>query len=115
MGILAIFIIIGSVSSCNKDKTPIIVPGECEDTVSFVGKIQPMIELNCATSGCHDTGSAGGYNLIGHGNISANANQILNVIRHESGVSPMPKNLPKLNDTLIEQFNCWMVQGKLNN
>lgn len=115
----AIFVVstmMASVSSCDKDKTPIAVPNECADTVSFVQKIEPMIQMNCSTTGCHDaTSSASGYNLEGHGNISANGTAILNVIRHEAGFTPMPLGQSQLNDSLISQFNCWVAQGKLNN
>ncbi len=75
-----------------------------------------MIQQNCSTSGCHNAASAAsGYDLEGHGNISTNANAILSVIRHESGVVAMPYFQPKLNDSIIDQFDCWMIQGKLNN
>jgi hypothetical protein len=103
-------------TSCNKDKTPAPVPLECPDTIFFGAVVEPMIQQNCATSGCHSASSAaGGYNLVGHVNISANATIILNVIRHEVGFTAMPYFQPKLNDTIIQQFKCWMDQGKLNN
>lgn len=109
-------VMVASVASCNKDKTALPVPDQCPDTISFASVVEPMIQANCSTSGCHDAGTASqGYNLEGHGNISANANDILNVIRHESGVVAMPYFQPKLSDTIIQQFDCWVVQGKLNN
>lgn len=112
---VGVFMVV-SISSCEKDKTSVATPDQCPDTISFSGIVEPIIQANCSTSGCHDAGtSASGYNLEGHGNISANANDILNVIRHESGVTPMPYFQPKLNDSIIEQFDCWVVQGKLNN
>jgi hypothetical protein len=105
-----------SISSCNKDKTPMALPDQCADTISFVGIIEPMIQANCSTSGCHDAAaSAAGFNLEGHGNISANGSAILSVIRHEAGVVPMPYFQPKMNDSIIHQFDCWVIQGKLNN
>jgi hypothetical protein len=112
----AITMTVITVSSCNKDQTSIAVPQQCADTISFSGIVEPMIQANCATSGCHGAASsAAGYNLEGHLNISANANAILNVIRHESGVVAMPYFQPKMNDSIIEQFNCWVFQGKMNN
>lgn len=104
--------------SCKKDKVPVIVtdPGNCPDTISFASQIEPIMVANCSTSGCHDAASqANGYNLVGHGNISANANDILTVIKHEGGMTPMPYNAPKLADSLIQQFECWNAQGRLNN
>lgn len=103
-----------SIASCNKDKTSIPVPEDprqCPDTISFSGIIEPMIQQNCSTSGCHDaTSAASGYDLEGYGNISTNANAILSVIRHESGVVAMPYAQPKLNDSIIDQFDCWMIK-----
>lgn len=113
-----LFLALVTVSSCNKDKTEIevIVAEDCPDTISFSGIVEPLIQSNCSTSGCHDAGSASaGYNLEGHGNISTNANAILNAINHEAGVVAMPYFQAKLSDTLIEQFDCWISQGTLNN
>ncbi len=103
-------------TSCNKDKTPLPVASDCPDTIFFSAVVEPMIQQNCSTSGCHSASSAaGGYNLVGHGNVSANASIILDVIKHEGPVAPMPLGQPKLNDTIIQQFKCWIDQGKLNN
>jgi hypothetical protein len=79
-------------------------------------KIQPLILQNCATSGCHDaTTQESGYDLTNHTNISANANIILSTMRWENGVVQMPYNLSQLPDSLIQQFSCWVKQGKLDN
>lgn len=104
-----------STTSCKKDKTQIVV-NDCPDTISYSAKIAPLINQSCATTGCHAAGSAaGGYNLDGHANVSANAAIILNVIKHESGVTPMPAGAPKLADSLIQQVQCWINQGQLDN
>ena len=116
MSALALSLSVVSVSSCDKDKTALPIPKVCPDTISFAGIVEPMIQANCSTSGCHDAvTAAAGYNLEGHGNISTNASAILNVIRHIPTVVAMPYGQPKLNDSIIEQFNCWLEQGKLNN
>lgn len=116
---LALLVAVGTISSCNKDKTQLpvpVTPEECPTTISFAGFVEPMIQANCSTSGCHDAATATqGYNLEGHLNISANAQAILNVINHESGVTPMPYFQPKLSDTIIQQFDCWVSQGTLDN
>ena len=101
--------------SCKKDQTMEPIPEQCPDTISFASVVEPIIEQNCSTSGCHDSGAAGGYNLIGYGNISGNASAILNTIKHNSGVTAMPYFQAKLADSLIEQLDCWNAQGKLNN
>lgn len=109
---------IGSMVACKKDKVPVvpIVVSDCPDTISFSTQIEPIMVANCSVSGCHGGGStAGGYNLEGYANISANANTILTVIKHEGGLAPMPQGGNKLADSLIQQFKCWKDQGTLNN
>ena len=97
--------------SCNKDKTTLTdVNLECPDTISFAAKIQPMLNDNCIA--CHGNGGTS-PNLTSHSSISANASAILNSMK---GVPQlMPQGGPALADSLIQHFECWINQGKLNN
>jgi len=84
-------------------------------SVSFSASILPIFNQSCATSNCHNSTSASaGYILGSHTQISSNATIALKSIQH-NGASAMPKAQPKLNDSLIQQFECWIKQGKLNN
>lgn len=100
--------------SCKKDMA---MDPMCEDIVSYNEKIQPLIEMNCSTTGCHDeTGQQGGVNLVSYAGVRNNADKILSVIQLDEGNSAlMPFGGPKLADSLIQHFNCWSNQGKLNN
>ncbi len=99
-------------SSCKKDQVPgAVVDPNCIDTVFFATQIAPMIANNCL--GCHDVGNSTGYTLTNHTNISTNASVILAAIQGSPQL--MPIGGPALNDTLIQQFSCWVGQGKLNN
>ena len=50
----------------------------CATIVSYSEKIQPLIEMNCSTSGCHDqTGQQGGVNLTSYEGVRDNADKIL--------------------------------------
>ncbi len=101
------------VFSCKKDKIPTgTVAPNCIDTVHYSAQIAPMIDSYCLS--CHDVGNATGYTLTNHTNISANASAVLNSL-HGASVSLMPQGGPALNDSLIQQFTCWISQGKLNN
>lgn len=71
--------------------------------------------MNCSTSGCHDASGSGGYNLTTYSATADNANTILSVIKQEPGYSPMPLGGAKLADSLIQYFECWIIQGKLEN
>lgn len=102
--------------SCSKDQTPPVIEltAECPEVISFANQIEPIIQNNCSTSGCHDATSSGGYNLQGYSNISSNATAILSAMRHETP-TPMPVGAPQLADSLIQQFACWTSQGTINN
>jgi hypothetical protein len=116
---VALLFTVVSITSCDKDQTSLpiaVTPEQCPDTISFAGIVEPMIQQNCSTSGCHDAAtSSGTYNLEGHGNISTHATDILNAINHETGVIAMPYFQPKLIDSIIGQFDCWIAQGTLDN
>ena len=101
-------------TSCSKDKTVYGI-ADCPDPISFSDDVKPIINLNCATSGCHDANTTTPYKFIDHEDISANADLILSVIRHESGVTPMPLGGNQIADSLIKKIECWVIQGKLDN
>lgn len=102
-----------SFCSCRKDKVQVLPPEQCADTVYFSTQILPMIQNNCV--GCHSVGNGSVVELTNHTQISANANQCFNSITASGGFMLMPIGGPPLPDSLIEIFNCWIVQGKLNN
>lgn len=109
---LLIFI---SLCACTKDKVP-KPPLNCtSDTIFYSTQIQPLINSNCAVSGCHDNTAQSGYVFTSYETVSANKDLIMKVVRHEAGVTPMPFNKQALNDSLIQQLNCWVQQGGLNN
>ena len=78
-------------------------------------EVEPLINQSCATSGCHDATGAAGYVLTTHAEVSTNASIILDVIQHNQGVSAMPLGQNKLPDADIQNFDCWIQQGKQNN
>jgi len=106
-------------SSCLKDKTTDqgnVVPSACVDTIFFQDEIMgEIMDVSCNTAGCHDNGTAqSGYVIENYAQVSANADFFLNVMNHSAG-SPMPYGGDKLADSLIQKFECWIEQGKLNN
>lgn len=98
--------------ACRREKVG-LANLNCEDTVSFSATVADLINTNCA--GCHGEGNTTGYTFNDHASISANATAILNSMRGEGGFQQMPDGLPALPDSMIQKFNCWMNQGKLNN
>ena len=107
-GITSIFVLV--LSSCTKEKVPSSNTVICLDTIYFSSQINPMIQNNCIS--CHSTN--GSFpTLTNHAEISANASVILSTMNGSPQL--MPLNGPALNDTLIQQFSCWVNQGKANN
>ncbi len=101
---------------CKKEKVPPpFISAECPDTISYQNQIQPMLDVNCSTSGCHGASGAGGITLLTHFQVSDEANRVLKAMRHDSGVSNMPLGAPKLADSLANQMSCWINQGKMDN
>lgn len=98
-------------NSCAKEKVPVITTApDCTDTVRFATQIAPMIQNHCIS--CHNTGGSL-PKLTNHSEISSSATAILNTMKGTPQL--MPQGGPALNDSLIQQFTCWISQGKLNN
>lgn len=118
---IAAFVSLAVFYGCTKDKVGVNKLGnlsatDCTDSISFSAKILPLMQQNCSTTGCHDAGSAAsGYVLTDHSSISASSDIIYKTMNHSAGVQPMPQGGDKLSDSLIKNFGCWILQGKLNN
>ncbi len=99
-----------TLTSCKKD------PVDETVDVSFKTEILPIFAKNCSTSGCHDTETAKKDIILEkHDQIAPKAANLIKTMRHEDGVSPMPKNADKLADNDIELFSKWIEQGKKDN
>lgn len=112
LGLMTLLVLGISFCSCNKDKSPPKDP-LCINTISFSEQILPLITTNCIS--CHDNGNTSGYTLTNHTNISTNAKAILDAMKAQNGKLLMPEGGPALHDTLIQQFSCWIDQGRLEN
>lgn len=99
---------------CHKDDNNNQV--NCDTEISYASDIQPLLNTNCSTSGCHDAQSnSAGYVFENYSQANDNASIILSVIKHENGFQAMPQNAAKLSDEQIKLVECWIQQGKLNN
>ena len=110
-----LFLVLGASSllfvNCSKDKAPTgFTTADCPDTIKFSTQILPMMTDNCFS--CHNTGQSPA--LSDHASIAGNADKILKTLKAE-GAPLMPDGGPALPDSLIQQFQCWLNQGKLNN
>lgn len=108
--------------SCTKDQTPtppeiteIVFDSICPDSVLYQTEIKTLIDLNCATSGCHNTEThAGGYDLTTYASVSMNAQAMFESMQPGATPMQMPLGDP-FPDSVIQRFECWMKQGKLEN
>lgn len=101
------------VSNTNKSTDTSIVDtsNKILDTlnISFALHIEPMFKKYCIS--CHNAKfSAGKIDLSTYSKISQYADNSLKAIQNGS----MPPS-GKLNDSVINQFSNWIIQGKNNN
>ncbi len=110
--ILYLIVSVCILTACAKDKVPSEFAA-CSDPVSFSEVIQPLVEANCV--GCHnEAAAAGDVILTNHSGISNKANLMIDAMQ-AAGDALMPFGGPPLSDSLIQLFQCWVLQGKLDN
>lgn len=98
--------------SCQKDPISTV---DCTGLeVSYNADIKPILDVSCATSGCHNSVSKqAGIDLStynGVKNVSLQ-DRFLGAIQHKKGFSPMPKNSAKLSGDKIDMITCWVQNG----
>jgi len=78
---------------------------------SFSQSVLPIIQANCAVSGCH----AGQQQptLQSHTQISSNASKIK--LRTSNGTMPPPQSGNSLTQEEIDAIACWVDAGAPNN
>jgi len=106
--------------SCKPDP---ISPVDCPSgLVSFSAQVQPIINQNCNTSGCHGYINEAPFQLLTHQQVDSAViyGNLLLSIKHQSPV-PMPRIDPllpdayQLPDSIIQIIECWINQGRQNN
>lgn len=95
------------------------------DTAYFVNDILPLLESNCAFSGCHGDGSmSGNVDLSSYASILQSADvragdpegsDLYEVLVETDPNKLMPSGGPPLPDNQITLIRDWIQQGALNN
>jgi len=86
---------------------------DCETAnISFSSDIKPIIDTNCAVSGCHVTGT-GLPSWETYANISANAGKIAS--RTAAGEMPPSISGKSLTIEQVQKIQCWVGSGAPNN
>ncbi len=100
-----------------------------ESNVSYSKHIQPIFNLKCTSSGCHeDQTRAGNLSLTSYGNVTADEliivpyhpeNSILVwAIEGDAGYGPMPPlgaPVPPLSQKEIQGIKTWIKEGAKSN
>ncbi len=102
--------------SCKKESTttPVVTvtnktSDTCMTTISYQQTIVPILTKYCTS--CHNASfKASNVDLSSYAEVVKHAENSLNAIQDGS----MPPS-GKLASTLIQDFSCWIKQGKLNN
>ncbi|MEX0882222.1 MAG: 2-polyprenyl-6-methoxyphenol hydroxylase [Cyclobacteriaceae bacterium] len=104
-----------SILSCSSENEEDLLPEDerCgEQSASLSDDVIPIINQNCAVSGCHVSGSQR-VNLSVKENILQYANQIRNFT--QSGFMPFQGSGISLSDSEKETIFCWVENGALDN
>lgn len=117
LGILFLSLVV-AFNGCYYDVEEELYPGsqECDNTaVTFSERIQPLIVTHCQN--CHDSNVMNGnISLEGYDNIKQQAENgnLMGVISHQTGYSPMPQGQPQLPQCDIEAVQAWIDNGTPN-
>jgi hypothetical protein len=113
--LIATFALSSTFSSCRKE--PVLAPGT--EIVCFDKNILPVVQSNCAVSGCHDaTGES--PQLTTYDEIKSivnagkpNKSKLYNVITSKGMVltEMPPKSRPQLTVQQINNITIWILQG----
>lgn len=96
-------------AQCTKDKAP--KPSACNvSTVSYVSDVKPILDANCATSGCHDAiTQQSGFDYSTYAAASAGGEGAMCKIQGSCGSIMPPAG--KLADSLICIIEGWKNQA----
>ena len=107
---------------CVNNKADTIKPANPDicDTVnlSYSEDINPIIQQNCAISGCHTNATmAGTFTFETYAGLheAIQHQRLIGAISHQAGFIAMPQNSPKLSDCDISKITQWVVIGAPNN
>ncbi len=119
---LMIIAVIGIFTGCYNDKadklyvTP-ATPDSCNvTTITYAAVVQPIIQQNCATVGCHDASSSNGYLLDNYTHVATQAARgaLVGTITHSSSYPAMPLS-GSLTTCQVKQIQTWVAAGYPNN
>ncbi|MES2616484.1 MAG: hypothetical protein V4613_01315 [Bacteroidota bacterium] len=118
---LPVLLLVSFLFGCKSDNAEELYPAKvaCDTANLNYNSIKPILVNNCLGSSCHNsTDKGGGYILEDYaGTLIAvnNNNKLLRSIKHDQGVSFMPKGAAKLSDCDIAKIEAWIKRGSPEN
>jgi hypothetical protein len=106
-----------TLSGCYYDSEEELYPGSTNCDVSNVTYSASIAGVFAATcNSCHNSSNPSG-NIVtdNYASVKANMSRIKGAVNHETGFSPMPKDLPKLSACELSKLDIWISQGMPNN
>lgn len=114
---LILIAIVTFVIACEDDDKVVVTTQSqslCDSLdILYTNDIEPLlVDKGCSGPYCHGSGAAG-YTIKDYEStkIAAEDPKFLRAIRHEIGVSPMPKGGSMLSDDEIQMIECWIQTG----
>lgn len=107
-------VIVSAFVACTKDKTTPTTTtststnSTCSDTIRYSVEVLDMINSSCIS--CHGSGGTS-PDLSDYSKVSTHASAVYGSINSGS----MPQGSSKLSDAIIQDMQCWISQGRLNN
>ena len=102
------------ICGCRHDKVSLSnIVVICDSTITYSGVISPIIQNNCAVSGCHVSGGTaiGDYTVFAEIKMAADSGKLKD---RTIILKNMPPSSP-LSDTDLGKIQCWLNAGAPNN
>ncbi|HRW74627.1 MAG: hypothetical protein R2787_02780 [Saprospiraceae bacterium] len=82
------------------------------ENMTYTANIAPILNANCALSGCHNAGSTNGSLATYPDAVAvAQSGRMIGAINHDAGFVAMPPTGTKLADCDIDQIEAWVAAG----
>jgi hypothetical protein len=105
-------------SGCYYDVESELYPNSfCDTTITnYAGVVQPIIQANCATPGCHVPGGTGSGDFTTYAGLRSQvvSGRLVPSIRQQAGAIAMPPT-GRLSDCDIAKIVRWVDNGAQNN
>ncbi len=112
IAVLSLLFFLLCISGCKKEDP---ITYDCTGlTPTYTINVKPILDANCVSSGCHNSGSKrAGYDLSSYtGARDASAKkEFMGSMQHLSGYSKMSRGKSQLSLDNLRTISCWIENG----